>query len=144
MLVRDILGEKSGGVLTIKTGASLAEAAELLREHGIGAVVASDDGKRVDGILSERDIVRGLADHGQSLLEMTVSELMTKSVQTCRSDASVNDVMSLMTKGRFRHLPVVDDQVMVGIVSIGDVVKNRLDDLQMETHVLREYIGGRA
>jgi CBS domain-containing protein len=106
--------------------------------------VVSEDGDHVVGIISERDVVRGLAEHGAELLDMKVADLMTKNVKTCSPEDDLKHVMTEMTRSRIRHLPVTEDGRMCGIVSIGDVVKTRLDELETETNVLRDYIVGRT
>ncbi len=144
MSVREILKSKGAVVETIDGNASVLEAAERLRDETIGALVVSSDGKTVDGIFSERDVVRGLADHRDSALSMKVKDLMTTSVATCSPEDGVEKVMLEMTELRARHFPVVDDGRLVGIVSIGDVVKNRLDEVELEKKVVRDsYIAGR-
>ena len=144
MSVGEILKEKGADVETIDGDATVAEAVERLRDERIGAVVVSADGRTVQGVLSERDVVIGLADHRDALLNMKVRDLMTRSAATCSPDDGVEKVMLEMTELRARHLPVVDGGRLVGIVSIGDVVKNRLDEVQLEKNVLRDsYIGGR-
>ena len=144
MKVEAMLAEKGTRVATVRPDATAATVVSLLKLEGIGALVVSDDGKSIQGIISERDIVRGLAEHGAPLLDMSVSELMTSSVKTCRQDANVTDVMIEMTRSRIRHLPVVEDGELCGLISIGDVVKNRLEELETETHVLRDFIVGRS
>jgi len=114
----------------------------MLRDRNIGALVVSEDGERVDGIISERDIVHGLADHGSALLALNVAEAMTRRVTTCDPADSVADLMAEMTNRRIRHLPVVDQGRLVGIVSIGDLVKNRLDEIEYEARSLRSFIAG--
>ena len=131
---------KGGNVITVRTDASVVELLDLLSEHRIGAVVVSDDGETVHGIVSERDIVRHLHTDGASLLEAPVSQIMTSEVHTCAPEDSLDDVESTMTERRFRHVPVVVDGKLAAIVSIGDVVKNRIDDLQAERDQLRTYI----
>lgn len=141
MHVEGILARKGREVATIAPGASLVEAVAQLREHGIGALVVSSDGRRIDGILSERDVVRRLATDGADALEMTVARAMTREVSTCGCSDSVEHLMRLMTELRFRHLPVVDDAgSLCGLVSIGDVVKYRLGELEAENHALFDYI----
>jgi CBS domain-containing protein len=141
MNVDTILAHKGRDVATIDQHASLTDAVARLRDRGIGALVVSGDGRRIDGIISERDVVRALAAHGASALGRTVASVMSTSVVTCRCNDSVEALMASMTESRFRHLPVVDDdQVLNGIVSIGDVVKARLNQLQMENEALTEYI----
>ena len=144
MKVQALIEEKGARVATVRPDATVATVVRLLKLEGIGAMVVSTDGSKVQGIISERDIVRGLAENGVALLEMTVSKLMTREVKTCRRDANVTDVMAEMTRSRFRHLPVVEDGKLCGIVSIGDLVKNRLEELETETHVLRDFIVGRS
>ena len=144
MKVRDMLSAKGDKVATARPDASVETVLHRLKLEGVGALVVSEDGEAVAGIISERDIVRALPDHGAALLQMNVSEIMTREVKTCSPDASIQEVMSEMTRHRFRHLPVEKDGVMCGIVSIGDVVKNRLEELETETHVLRDYIVGRS
>lgn len=144
MKVRDILGAKGAEVATIRPDSTISTAANLLKLKGIGALVVSDDGSGVDGIISERDIVRGLVDHGRDLLDIPVSELMTKAVRTCHLGSDVTEAMGEMTRSRIRHLPVLEEGELRGIISIGDVVKNRLDELETETNVLRDYIVGRV
>lgn len=144
MKVRDMLGQKGDKVATIRPNATIDTALHRLKLEDVGALVVSDDDQAVAGILSERDVVRGLPDHGAALLSMKVSELMTQSVKTCTPDDKIQDIMSEMTRSRVRHLPVVSEGKLCGIVSIGDVVKNRLEELETETHVLRDYIVGRS
>lgn len=140
-----ILERKGGGVVTIEPDATVADAAARLAEHNIGALVVSEDGHTVGGILSERDIVRRLVDAGDRCLQMAVSEVMTADVATCSGGEDTDEVMSIMTNSRFRHMPVVDDdERLVGIVSIGDIVKSRIDELELQTESLREYVTGSA
>jgi CBS domain-containing protein len=141
MNVQSILGTKGFDVATVGQEASLADAAARLRDRGVGALVVSDDGRHIDGIVSERDVVRALAAHGAGALGRTVGSVMSTTVVTCVADDSVEDLMSSMTERRIRHLPVVDGQgLLAGIVSIGDVVKARLSQLQVENDALTEYI----
>ncbi len=144
MKVRDMIAAKGNEVATTRPDATVETVLHRLKLEGVGALVVSEDGKAVSGIISERDIVRALPDHGAALLQMKVSEIMTHAVKTCTPDASIQEIMAEMTRSRFRHLPVEEDGVMCGIVSIGDVVKNRLEELETETHVLRDYIVGRS
>ena len=131
---------KGADVITVRSDASVVELLALLSEHRIGAVVVSDDGEAVNGIVSERDIVRHLHTDGAGLLEAPVSQIMTAEVHTCAPDDSLDDLEAAMTERRFRHVPVVVDGKLYAIVSIGDVVKNRIDDLQSERDQLRTYI----
>jgi CBS domain-containing protein len=141
MNVRTILASKGSDVATIDQQAPLSEAVARLRDLGIGALVVSADGRHIDGIVSERDVVRALASHGATVLGRTVASVMTKSVVTCRLADSVEELMASMTERRHRHLPVIDDgEVLSGIISIGDVVKARLGQLELENQALTEYI----
>ena len=143
MTVQNILNEKGTKVATVRPHETIGTLVHKLKLENIGSVVVSQDGKRVDGIISERDIVRGLAAHGAELLAMRVDKLMIRDVLTCAPADSVKDVMQTMTSRRVRHLPVVENGKMVGVVSIGDVVKDRLQDVEMEARVLRDYITAR-
>jgi CBS domain-containing protein len=140
MKVKDILRHKGSEVATIASTATLAEAAHALSTRRIGALVVSDDGLHIAGILSERDIVRCLAEEGPGALELPVSAAMTAEVQTCSKDDSLDELARTMTEGRFRHLPVLEGGEMAGLVSIGDVVKRRVEELEQEAHALTEYI----
>jgi len=141
MNVQSILGVKGADVSTIGQAASLSEAAQKLRELGIGALVVSGDGTTIEGILSERDVVSALDAHGAGALSCTVGSAMSSDVFTCRIDDPVEHLMELMTTRRVRHVPVVDDDgAMQGIVSIGDVVKGRLGQLENENQALNDYI----
>ena len=143
MLVSQVLRRKGSEVATIEPGASITAVLALLAEHGVGALVVSGDGRAVDGIVSERDIVRAMARHGADTLDMSAAELMTAQVVTCSPDASIDQLMAAMTERRFRHVPVTEDHVLVGIVSIGDVVNARVRELETETEQLTNYISGR-
>jgi CBS domain-containing protein len=142
MNVETILHNKGRAVATIRPDDTVGAAIEALVSRNIGALVASDDGERVDGIISERDIVRALASHGSGLLSLSVAEVMTRGVITCDPTESVSELMAEMTNRRIRHLPVVQDGRLCGIVSIGDVVKNRLDEIEYEAKSLRSFIAG--
>ena len=143
MLVQQILKSKSDdGIVTLEPGASIADAARLLASRRIGAVVVSPDGKSARGILSERDIVRELANHGASCLTGSVETVMTAEIVGCRLSDSSADVLAAMTKGRFRHMPVIEAGEMVGLISIGDVVKAQLAELAMEKDALESMIKG--
>jgi CBS domain-containing protein len=135
-----LLHRKGSDVATIDGSESVRTALALLAERGIGALVVSADGRRIDGILSERDIARALDDRGAGLLGDPVSSVMTAEVHTCVPGASVHELAQMMTDRRIRHIPVVDDGALVGIVSIGDVVKARLDELEDERKQLVDYI----
>jgi CBS domain-containing protein len=140
MTVKAILSRKGGDVVTIAPIAQLAEAVKLLAERRIGAIVITGPGERVAGILSERDIVRVLAERGPAVLDEQVGAIMTRNVVTCTSDETVTDIMERMTAHRFRHLPVVEQNRLIGIISIGDVVKRRVEEIEGESNALREYI----
>jgi CBS domain-containing protein len=140
MRVRDILTSKAEkNVLTITPGSSVRELLVVLSEHNIGALVVSEDGRAVVGIVSERDVVRQLSEH-PDILAATVESIMTADVHTVPPQHRLDDLMSEMTERRVRHVPVVDDGVLVGIVSIGDVVKHKIDDLQFERDQLDHYV----
>ena len=144
MLVSQILKSKaSDRVLTIRPDATVAEAARVLSECRIGSLVVSSDGRRAEGIISERDIVREMGKRGVGCFEEKVHEMMTTDVVTCARSDQADDVLVKMTQGRFRHLPVVEDGEMVGLISIGDVVKARLSELSMEKDALEGMITGR-
>ena len=140
MTVRAILTLKGRDCVTISPDATLGEAARLLSKEKIGAVVITGAERRVVGILSERDIVRALAAGSQGALEQPVSSAMTREVVTCTEDETIPNLMQRMTSGRFRHVPVVERGRLAGIISIGDVVKHRLAELEREHEALREYI----
>ncbi len=142
MNVEAILRDKGRAVATIGPEQTIAAALAALRADNIGALVVSADGEHVDGIISERDIVRGLADRGDALLSLTVAEAMTRPAVTCGPADSVADLMAEMTNRRIRHLPVVDHGRLCGIVSIGDLVKSRLDEIEYEARSLRSFIAG--
>ena len=141
MNVQSILQAKGSDVATITKAASLADASAQLRDRGVGALVVSDDGRHIEGIVSERDVVRALAAHGAGALGRSVSSVMSTDVVTCRTGDSVEELMVSMTQRRIRHLPVIDtDALLSGIVSIGDVVKARLGQLETENQALFDYI----
>jgi CBS domain-containing protein len=144
MLIGQILAGKGRDVVTTRPDATIPEVAKLLKAKRIGAVVVTEADGALCGIISERDLARGLADHGADLLRMHVSDLMTREVSTCAPDDGIDRLMQQMTEGRFRHLPVVEDGRMIGIISIGDVVKHRLQELEHEAHMLHDYISGGA
>lgn len=140
MRVHSILHRKGCFVATIRPEATVLDASRALRSHGVGALVVSGDATTVEGILSERDLARSLADHGPSALELRVTALMTREVRTCSPHDTVDGLAAVMTEHRIRHLPVLDGGHLVGIISIGDVVKHRLDELQQEAQTLHEYL----
>ena len=140
MQIVQLLRHKGHEVATIDGSRSVRDALALLSERRIGALVVSADGQRIDGILSERDIARGLHERGAGLLGDPVTSVMTADVHTCMPGVQLTDLARLMTDERVRHVPVVDDGVLVGIVSIGDVVKARLDELEEERRQLVDYI----
>lgn len=140
MTVAVILGRKGRDVLTTSPQSTMADVCRLLEEKGIGAVVISEDGAKVDGIFSERDFVRAVARDGAGALTRPVSDYMTSSVVTCDPDDTVGDLMRRMTEGKFRHMPVVKDGSLQGIVSIGDVVKERIAAAEAEASAMRDYI----
>ena len=144
MHVHNILKVKGTAVATIDPDDSLAEATAALRDHGVGALVVSRDGRAIDGIVSERDIVRALSAHGSSTLGRTVASAMSTTVTTCHGHDTVDQMMGMMTERRIRHLPVVDDDgQLAGIISIGDVVKARVGQLEIENNQLHDYIQAR-
>ena len=138
MKVDTILNTKGREVETTRPDTGVVMAVHKLATMGIGALVVSEDGARVEGVISERDVVRGLAKHGPRLLDMRVGEVMTRHAPTCSPDDSIKDVMARMTRTRQRHLPVVRDGNLYGLISLGDVVKNRLEELELEANVLRD------
>jgi CBS domain-containing protein len=140
MTVKAILDRKGHDIVAIEPSATLAAAAKLLAERRIGAVLVLGIEERVAGILSERDIVRALAERGAAILEERVDHVMTRKVFTCTESDTVGQVMEQMTAGKFRHVPVVEEGKLIGIISIGDVVKYRLHEIENESNALREYI----
>lgn len=140
MTVAAILGSKDIGVVTVPPHRTLEETTRLLAEHRIGTVVVTSADGQLLGILSERDIVKAVAAEGSGALTHAVSQHMTKRVEVARRDELVDSIMERMTRGRFRHMPVVENGRLVGIVSIGDVVKHRLAQIEQETSAMRDYI----
>ena len=140
MFVSDILSQKGGLVFTVTPGTTLAQIVQQLSVRRIGSVLVMADTDGVAGIVSERDIVRAMATQGPSALDLEAREVMTRDVQTCHPDDSIEHVMETMTRGRFRHLPVVDRDELIGLISIGDVVKARLEETRHETEALKAYI----
>lgn len=143
MLVSQILKDKADdGVVTVMPGSTIAQAVEVLSTRRIGAVVVSPDGRQAQGILSERDVVRELGRRGPGILADAVDAIMTARVVTCGRMDDARDVLQKMTEGRFRHMPVMEGAVMIGMISIGDVVKARLSELAMEKDALEGMIRG--
>lgn len=143
MLVHQILKSKATqDVVTIEPGTSVSDAAKILSERKIGTVVVSKDGKTADGILSERDIVRELGKRGSACMSDKVDDLMTSDLVTCAPGDKIDVVLGKMTEGRFRHMPVLSDGKMVGLISLGDVVKAQLSELAMEKDALQGMIMG--
>ena len=143
MTVAKILHSKgTSDVYTILPDKTVSDAASFLSEKRIGSLVVSEDGKKVSGVLSERDIVREIGRRGTGCLSEAVSDMMTREIITCTKDERADDVLAKMTKGRFRHMPVVEDGDMVGIITLGDVVKYRLEEVKMEKEALEGMIMG--
>ena len=140
MTVKAIMSAKGGEVVTIQPNTDVASAARILAERKIGALVVTGADQRVVGIVSERDIVQELAAHGAAALELPLTEVMTRKVMTCSPSDTISSVMERMTQGKFRHLPVLEQGKLIGIVSIGDVVKHRLEQMEREQSALRDYI----
>lgn len=140
MRIKDVLRNKGADVATLSPDATVSELLTLLKEKRIGAVVISNDGEGVDGIVSERDVVMALADHGVDLLERSVGQIMTVEVVSCDPEADLVDLLGVMTNRRFRHVPVMDSDKLGGIVSIGDLVKARIEELAHERDMLESYI----
>ncbi len=140
MKIKEILNSKGSDVIVIASDAKVRELVELLNEHNLGAVVVSEDGSKVSGIVSERDVVRRLGEEG--VMDAPVATIMTADVHTCQSGDSVSELMALMTERRIRHVPVVADDKLIGIVSIGDVVKSHVGELEFERDQLNVYVNG--
>jgi CBS domain-containing protein len=140
MRISEVLRHKGDKVTTIAPQASVQELLDTLAEHNIGAVIVSSDGANIDGIVSERDVVRKLHESGAALLDQQVLTIMTPDVHTCTLDTHIDDLMRLMTQQRIRHVPIVNEGRLAGLVSIGDVVKNRIDELEFERKHLVDYI----
>jgi CBS domain-containing protein len=140
MHVTNVLAHKGTEVATIGPDVTVADAVAALAEHGVGALVVSGDGRAVEGILSERDVVRALRDRGAELLTLPIREIMTTDVHTCAPGDEIGALARAMTERRFRHVPVVVDGALAGIVSIGDIVKSRVDELETEHDQLIDYI----
>ena len=140
MTVKAILESKGHNVLTVGPNETLAEAVRILAEHRIGALVITNGDRKIVGILSERDIVRVIAKEGADALVQPLHHAMTAKVRSCSENHSVNEVMEIMTRGRFRHLPVEKNGQLDGIISIGDVVKRRIEDVEREAEEIKQYI----
>lgn len=140
MTVATILGNKGNSVITAQPGDTVADVCAVLAEKRIGAVIVLADGDRIGGIVSERDIVRAISQHGADALSVPVSSIMTSAVVTCLESDTVNQVMSKMTEGRFRHVPVLRDGRLVGVISIGDVVKEKIAQVEADAELMRSYI----
>jgi CBS domain-containing protein len=140
MTVRAILDTKGHQVESIQPGAKLSAAVKTLGEKKIGAVLVLNIAGHIEGILSERDIVRVLGERGAAVLDEPVSNVMTRKVVSCRQSDTVSGIMEMMTLGKFRHLPVVEDSKVVGLISIGDIVKWRVQEYEREQEALRDYI----
>lgn len=138
--IKDVLRHKGSAVVTVGPEATVHDLLAALSEHAVGALVVSTDGQQVDGIVSERDVVRRLHDDGADLLNQTVASIMTSDVHTCGPEDLIDDLMRAMTERRIRHIPVVVDGQLAGIVSIGDIVKFRMDELETERRQLQDYI----
>lgn len=140
MTVSIILAAKGREVVSVEPNTELSSVVALLAEKRIGAVVVLGVDRRIVGILSERDIVRALAEHGARALDMPVSQIMTRKVSTCTEGETIPSIMERMTEGKFRHVPVVDQGRLAGIISIGDVVKHRLQQMESDSAAMRDYI----
>ena len=140
MHVAGLLRNKGDDVATVAPSATVGVVVAALAERRVGALVVSDDGTHVAGIVSERDVVRALAEHGGAVLDHEVATIMTREVVTCDLSTTVDELSALMTEGRYRHVPVVVDGALAGIVSIGDVVKSHISELEQEKQTLHEYI----
>ena len=144
MQVSDILEDKGSNVVAVDPGASISEVAKILSSAGIGAVVVKQGGEGLAGILSERDIVRSIAEHGEGTLKMTAADLMSRSVVTCGPDNNTADIMEQMMGSQIRHLPVVKNDALVGIISVSDVVKTVHGEMKWMTEVLQDQIATAA
>lgn len=144
MIIAGILKLKGSSVVNVAPSASITEVVRLLASRRIGAVLVLDASGELMGILSERDIVTGFAEHGAGTLEMTAAQLMTSDVQTATPQMTVAEAMEMMTDGRFRHVPVVEKSRLVGLISIGDVVKAKIGEAEQEVDSLRAYVAGAA
>lgn len=139
MQVSDILRSKDSRVLTIKPDATIQTLSHRLRTEKVGAFIVSRDGKSLDGIISERDVAHGVAAHGAGLSQLPVSDLMTHTVFTCAPEDTIAEVMQVMTHRRIRHLPVKRGDEVIGVVSIGDILKHRIEEARLEANIMRDY-----
>ncbi|WP_417690013.1 CBS domain-containing protein [Roseibium sp.] len=140
MTVAAILSGKGRDIISEKASTPLSRICEVLAEKGIGAILITDGSGHIEGIISERDIVKAVARQGSKALNFPVGDVMTRSVVTCSEDATINEIMNKMSQGRFRHVPVVTDEKAVGVISIGDVVKFRIAQVEQEAEHMRSYI----
>jgi CBS domain-containing protein len=140
MKLVELIKAKQKEIIQIGANSTIAEAADTIAQHKIGALLVDDEGGSIVGILSERDIVRGLSQHGANLQDVKVSELMTSDLIRCAPGDTVNEAMAMMTDRHIRHLPVFEDEQLVGFISIGDLVKCRMLEVQSEAEALRQYI----
>ena len=140
MTVKSILAEKGTEVLTIGKDMTVNDAVSLLAKHRIGALVVADNGGTIRGIISERDVIRHIAEDGVDCLNQKVSTVMTANVKVCTESHTVNDVMEIMTRGRFRHMPVEREGKLIGVISIGDVVKRKIQEAEREAEQIKQYI----
>lgn len=140
MTVKQILDDKGYDVSTIAASETIAEAADFLAGNRIGAVMVSSATKQIAGILSERDIVRAISEHGKDVIDQPISNFMTENVKTCKSSNTIQEVMELMTNGGFRHLPIVEDDELIGIISIRDVIRHRMNEVEIEAEEIKAYI----
>lgn len=143
MKISTLLGVKGTAVITVDPRASIAEGVSLLGRHNVGALVVSDDGRAVVGIISERDVVRALERLGPAVLEQPVASIMSSDVRSTSPDDTIESLMATMTEHRIRHLPVIENGMLAGMVSIGDVVKNRMEELEQDRNALVDYINAR-
>jgi CBS domain-containing protein len=143
--VRDVLGAKGTAVLTVTPDTPVMRVAQRMRRENVGAFVVSGDGRHLEGMITERDVVFGLARHGPEFVHMSAAALMSRAVETCTADDSVRSVMATMTRARVRHVPVLEHHELCGIVSIGDLIKNYVDETELEARVLRDiYLAHRT
>jgi len=142
MLVKEILDSKGREVITIGPDATIHELTRVLGSHNIGAALVVS-GDRIVGVVSERDVVHACAEHGGGALALRVQDVMSDDVEVCMPDASIDMIMAVMTTRRIRHVPVLDRGKLIGLISIGDVVKHRVEEIEAEAHMLRDYVEAR-